>query len=200
MVFSRVVYPLFSWIKPINFGLALVNLFSLCIAAWVGSDLFWSLQNHPKPLIPNPIITDPVKASEAITSRFPFGKRTTEKFIGTPSVDSSFTLQAAITKSAKQPGWAVLSDSAGAQFFLVEGQVAVNGIALEKVFPDRVEVSRNGGSLTIPLAERKVLSTQSNQMVQSKTVYGPPNSQPLVNTQPLQSPSQLFPTGLPTQP
>ena len=140
-----------------EFSVALIWLAALFILSWISSQWFWRA-NAPAPVVlPTQTLSDPLLAAQAIVSRHLMGEsQQTKQGPSSPS-NSQYQLIGSMTASKHRKGFAVIVEEGKSPVSVVEGEELAPGITLSKVFPNKVELNRQGHIEFLEMNDKAIL-------------------------------------------
>lgn len=118
-------------------------LFAVVLGLWLAAGVFWQLTTPAvRPLVPEFNAT-PSHQANALTARHLFGEATAGT-LASVAAASDFVLRGVIADHRKQQGFAIIVVDGQAPVTVAEGKDIRPGVRLEKIYPNRIEISRQG--------------------------------------------------------
>jgi general secretion pathway protein C len=129
---------------------------------WYAAGLFWAVfAPAARHEATTPELAADVVAARVVT-RHVFGEATTAAAAAAPVAaepGTAITLRGVIAGTRRGKGYAIVSSDGQASATVAEGQEIRPGVRLDAVYPNRIEISRNGARETIALPARTARNT-----------------------------------------
>jgi general secretion pathway protein C len=156
-------------------SVAAVWLTALFVLTWLSAQWFWRA-NAPAPVaLPTQSVSDPLLAAQAIASRHLMGESQLAKPGIATQANSQFQLVGSMTASKGRKGFAVIAEDGKLPVSVVEGEELSPGITLSKVFPNKVEITRQGRIETIEINDKAIIR-QGNSITVEQGSRTPENA------------------------
>jgi len=129
----------------------------LALLAWLGAGIFWSIRTPSTPVPVVAIETDPARAAQTIAAHHLFGEAPAAgAAIAKARILPDIKLRGVIAATRPgQPAVAVLAIGGKASVSIREGDEAVPGVTVHRVYARAVELERDGEVQSLSLPDRQ---------------------------------------------
>lgn len=158
----------------------LAALLMLALLAWLGANIFWTL-NAPESIRPSaPIDTDLQRTLPALVDRHLFG--VFQEAAPATSAPSTFRLNGVIApQQTGHRAYALVAIEGKPAQLVREGEEIVPGVTLRRVLSRHVEIQRGGQTQILSLPETPKAQSEATKTVPAAIPPAPEIARPIVN-------------------